>query len=242
MVLINLDALSDTELRCIAQQEGLPGWKDAERDDLMEQLQEKYEDADDAKETAPVGSQSRRFCTSLTDFGSHKQVAGMLPGVEELPKSYNETSIHLLLRDPEWAFAYWSISPSEKAEYLLDENDSPLFLRVHMTQTDGMNKSYFDISIGNDDEEWNINLPSVGYGYSVSLCAHLPNGEMQVLAESKTVETYPCYWESHYDEIAMNPALFSVQFSSVLTNVGEVADNQVLRNVAKILSKGVLES
>jgi hypothetical protein len=58
----------------------------------------------------------------------------------------------------------------------------------------------------------------------------------------KNIETFPSYWEEHYDEISMDKDKFNVMFSSVLSNEGEVADNPMLRSVARILSKGVLES
>ena len=40
----------------------------------------------------------------------------------------------------------------------------------------------------------------------------------------------------------MDKGKFNVLFSSVISNDGEVADNPMLRSVAKILSKGVLGS
>lgn len=47
MVLINLDLLSDAELRYIARQEGFSDWETLDREDLTEQLQEKYEEEDE---------------------------------------------------------------------------------------------------------------------------------------------------------------------------------------------------
>lgn len=241
MVLINLDALSDSELRCIAEQDGLEDWAQLDRDDLIEQLQEKYDDDEPHKE---IETKSKRFCTSLTNgkVGDEKAFDS-LPGVESLPKTYNDTCIHMLLRDPQWAYAYWSISPHTRAELVGDHKPQAksLFLRITMRDAEDKEKACFDISVGLDDDQWNINLPHIGYLYDVSLYATLGSGKELRLAQSNTIRTYASYWESHYDEIAMNAGLFRLQFSSVVTNRGEIADNPILRGIAKVLGKGVIE-
>jgi len=243
MVLINLGLLSDTELRYIARQEGFSDWESLDRDELIEQLQEKYEEEDEPVTGARDTVSQKRFLTSLTDFSSPSAKTNSLPGVEELPKTYNETSIHLLLRDPQWAFAYWSLSPSSRLEMLSSDENPILLLRVTITdmQKNG-ERSSFDIRVGIDDEQWNINLPNNGCAYEVALLWQKNDGECVTLANSKSVETFPSYWEEHYDEISMDKGKFNVLFSSVISNDGEVADNPMLRSVAKILSKGVLGS
>ncbi|MCH3908557.1 MAG: DUF4912 domain-containing protein [Sphaerochaeta sp.] len=242
MVLIHLELLSDAELRYIARQEGFSDWESLDRDELIEQLQEKYEDEDDQNPIARDTVSQKRFLTSLTDFGSPDKKNGMLPGLEELPKAYNETSVHLLLRDPQWAYAYWSLSAATRTEITSEMENPELLLRVSMHDPQSGEKASFDISIGLADDQWNINLPRLGGVYGVSILWRKADGSTITLAQSKTVETFPSYWEEHYDEISMDKDKFNVMFSSVLSNEGEVADNPMLRSVARILSKGVLES
>ncbi|MFA6844194.1 MAG: DUF4912 domain-containing protein [Sphaerochaetaceae bacterium] len=243
MILIDIDSLSDTELRYIAQQEGFEDWETIDREDLIEQLQEKYDDSDiDFSSVIASAMNQKRFCTSLTDFTSKSNSSDFLPGVENLPPSYNETSIHLLLRDPQWAYAYWSLSPCTKAQFFEGKvQTGEVFLRVNMVDQHDNSRSFFDICVGLDDEQWNINLPQMGCKYDVTLCFKDGQGVMGSLAQSNVVETFHSYWENHYDEIAMDRALFYVHFSSVVTKEGEVANNPVLKNIAKILSEGVLE-
>ncbi len=62
MVLINLDLLSDAELRYIARQEGFSDWETLDREDLTEQLQEKYEEEDE-------GGQPSRDTIRFRDSG-----------------------------------------------------------------------------------------------------------------------------------------------------------------------------
>lgn len=244
MVLINLDLLSDAELRYIARQEGFSNWETLDREDLTEQLQEKYEEEDEGGQPSRDTISQKRFLTSLTDFGTPGKKSVQLPGVEELPKTYNETSIHLLLRDPQWAYAYWSISPATRGEITgcVQGADPELLLCVVMRDPESGETSSFDIRVGIEDEQWNINLPRIGGVYSVSLLWRKSDGGNITLAKSKPIETFPSYWDDHYDEISMDKNKFNVMFSSVISNEGEVADNAMLRSVARIISKGALET
>ncbi|WP_320130522.1 DUF4912 domain-containing protein [uncultured Sphaerochaeta sp.] len=244
MILINIDSLSTTELQYIAQQEGFENWSTLDRDELIEELEDAYEDQDDTRLDPNVKTSvvRKRFCNALTDYRGTQQDINGLPGVEDLPDTYAETSIHLLLRDPEWAYAYWSIAPTTRSS-LFGENEiqkGDLFLRITTIRCKDKDKKTFDINIGIEDTQWNINLSDMGCSYSVALCFKDRKGTITSLAESKSVETFFPYWADHYDEIAMNRKLFNIHFSSVVTKEGEVADNVILREIAQTLSKGVL--
>lgn len=244
MILINIDSLSTTELQYIAQQEGFENWQTLDRSELIEALEDAYEDQDDERLSSGVRASvtRKRFCNALTDYRGSKQDVNDLPGMEDLPDNYADTSIHLLLRDPEWAYAYWSISPVTKAE-LFGEGDTlngSIFLRVTKRRLAGGEPKTFDIAIDLSDSEWNINLADMGCSYSVSLCFKDRKGRIVSLADSESVETYAPYWADHYDEIAMDDKLFNIHFSSVVTREGEIADNVILREIAQTLSKGVL--
>jgi predicted DsbA family dithiol-disulfide isomerase len=80
----------------------------------------------------------------------------------------------------------------------------------------------------------------MGNSYRVALCYRNKKGLEMSLAESKDVSTYASYWANHYDEMAMDPNLFNVHFSSLVTKEGEVVDNAVLQEIAQTLSGGVL--
>ncbi len=243
MILINIDSLSTTELQYIAQQEGLQAWQSLDREELIDALEEAFGEQEDETPSALKGKNARsRFCNSLTDFRGSEQVVNGLPGVEDLPQSYYDTSIHLLLRDPQWAYAYWSISPSSMQMIFGEDgqNQSSLFLRVQETEITTSEVKTFDISIGREDDQWNINLPSQGSSYIVDLCYRDKKGNEMSLAQSKQVETYPAYWESRMDELSNDRSLFLVHFSSLVTKEGEIVDNAVIREMAQTLSKGVL--
>ncbi len=104
-----------------------------------------------------------------------------------IPERYDETKIVLMLRDPDWAFAYWDIETSLTAGLKSDEKFSSLILRVY----DNNDRSfYFDIKIQFSDMGWYIKLPRRDSSYVIEL-GYISGGMYTVLAESNTIYT-PC--------------------------------------------------
>ncbi len=242
MILIKIDALTTTELQYIAQQEGMEDWESLERDDLIEALEDRYDEQEfDGRTDRDEKVNRRRYCNSLTDYRGNEDLQLELPGVEELPEVYAETTIHLLLRDPYWAYAFWSISPIEKNRIEEAGETKDLFLRVSMQRNDAEDSDteFFDIAVGFDDTDWNINLPEMGCTYSVTLCRLDPEGGVEELCASKSVQTPKCYWEDHLNELNSDPALFKLYFSSLITKDGVVVDNPTVREIADSLSAGM---
>lgn len=236
MILIKIDALTTTELQYIAQQEGMENWESLERDELIEALEDLYDEQEFEDRPDRDSKVNRnRFCNSLTDFRGKDDIQLELPGVEELPAVYAETSIHLLLRDPYWAYAFWSISPIDRSRIEEEGGIKDLLLRVSMRRS-AADDEFFDISVGFDDTDWNINLPEMGCEYSVSLCKMDHEGGLEVLCESKTVRTPKCYWTDHLDQLREEPALFKLYFSSLVTKGGIIVDNPTVQEIATSLS------
>ncbi len=109
----------------------------------------------------------------------------------ELPESYNETKITLLLRDPLWAFAYWDLKQSDVARI---ENlpDATLLLRVYQVDENAKKASGrtvpFEIPVKLADRRWYINLPKTGLKYSLEYIVQDGQDEW-VLCESNSVES-----------------------------------------------------
>jgi hypothetical protein len=96
-----------------------------------------------------------------------------LPDDYELPESYNDTRIVLILRDPGWAFAYWDIAEEERKRLERSATFEHLVLRVcegaancdkHASQT-------YDIPVSLTDDRWYINLPRQATHYCIQLRA-----------------------------------------------------------------------
>lgn len=108
----------------------------------------------------------------------------------ELPESYNETRIVLLLRDPGWAFAYWDLRNTDRHEFQRSDTFEGLLLRVFtLPRSDARideARDRFDIPITLLDERWYINLPEQETCYRLELVALIDEGERR-LATSNVI-------------------------------------------------------
>jgi uncharacterized protein len=108
----------------------------------------------------------------------------------ELPDSYNETRVVLMLRDPSWAFAYWDLREAERSEFLRSEVFDGLVLRVYSMDSAETKladaRQRFDIPVTLLDSRWYINLPDQETLYRLALVA-LVDGRERSLAVSNVI-------------------------------------------------------
>lgn len=225
MVLINIDTLSDAELRCIAQQEDVEDWEDLSREELIDSIEEIYEDGNRLEPTHPSYT-GHRYVKTLTNVDC--QGAFGLPGVEELPDSYNETSIHFIMKDANWAYAFWSLSPQDAA--LLEEQGESLAIRATVLAKGDMPEASFDIDVLGSDMDWSFELPWPGREYKAFLIAKGGSDKEHVLAESNVVCVEES-WLSLHPEVLMDRDRFDVLVSSLVTKGGEVINNRQVREI-----------
>lgn len=228
MVLINIDTLSDSELRYIAQQEELEDWKDLSREELIEELESLYE-KDDVQQNLS-GSSERKFVRTLTVLES-ENVLG-LPGTEELPQHYNETEIHVIQKDSSWAYAFWNISNHRKKE--LESARAGLLLRTKVSDCEGTVKAVYDIDVSLQDSNWTIELPYAGFRYQTSLVAVTASGQ-EVVCQSAPIETNAC-WLSENPEMLRDDVTFRTIFPSLITNGGEVFGNRRILGLIDLMN------
>jgi len=230
MILINIESLSDNELRNIAQQEDLEDWESLSREELIEGLEELYGEDDELLDGNSANSK-KKYVNTLTDVQSDNVLS--LPGVERLPESYNDTSVHMVLKDSDWAFVFWSISPQQLSE--LEESGAGLILRN--TRLDGNDApvAEYDIDITSTDTSWTVELPYAGFRYRVSLVA--VSGEKEsVICTSNTLETTESWFATHADALE-DSVVFRSVFSSLIMKGGTVIPNrQLLSLVEKMQS------
>lgn len=88
----------------------------------------------------------------------HRQGTPVIP--PELPDSYNDTRLVLMVRDPEWLFAYWEINDGHW-ENLIHQHGEAAARRHNITlrvfeMSDQM--GYFDINVGGLARDWHIRV------------------------------------------------------------------------------------
>lgn len=115
----------------------------------------------------------------------------------EIPSSYNDTKIVLMVRDPYWLHTYWSINPSA-IEYINANfrqwNQIPLILRVYditgAHTFDGSNSNYyFDIHINQEANNWYIHVGGPNRSFCVDLGFIQDNGAFYTITRSNIVTT-----------------------------------------------------
>ncbi len=130
------------------------------------------------------------------DDGSKKdepvELSGDVERENTLPVSYNETSVHVLLRNPAWAFVYWDISESELERIEDDFLSDSVFLHVRYFKTfeDEKPVDAFDIHVPLSDRERYILLSQVGACFDVQLVVH-DDQQIRILAETNRREAAP---------------------------------------------------
>jgi hypothetical protein len=109
-----------------------------------------------------------------------------------IPEHYHKTEGVLMVRDPNWAFAYWEIAEQRRAELESEPGLLQLVLRVHdveLVDFNGSNSnSYFDIPIQFSDSSWYIYLPHPDCSYLFEL-GYLNRQGYRILARSNAIRT-----------------------------------------------------
>ncbi len=232
MILIKIDSLSTQELRNIAQTENVENYETLSREDLIQTLREIYEEDDDVQDRGDV---NRRFLYGITDYRDIDKDVVELPGVEELPESYPTTEIHMLYKNPNWAYVYWSISPQDLAK-LEECRVKELRLRVNVEKNG--NTESFDIPVSLEDVEWTLSLPSEGGSCYVSLIVELKDEERE-LTRSASVKLIESYWLEHASEIPENDNLFKIYLSLLTTKEGYLAESPLVEEILAAAKEGV---
>lgn len=224
MVLVNIENLSDNELRNIAEQENLEDWENLSREELIEQLEEIYDDEDnEAVQEIHSGSSIRKFVNTLTAVKSDNDLS--MPGTEPLPESYNETSIHMVLKDMNWAYVFWSISEQQLAE--IEELGATLVLRTIRTPKNGGEQSSYDIDVSLTDRDWTLELPFFGYAYQTFLI-RIHGNEETPLCKSNIVKTNKSWFLEHPYTLR-DQHYFNKMMDSVILKDGTLCTNKAIQ-------------
>ena len=229
MILVKVDSLSTQELRNIAEEEGVVGFDALDRDGLVAALREYF---DEDEESARDSSVNRRFLYGLTDYRDIDKEIDKLPGVVDLPESYPNTEIHLLYKNPDWAYAYWAISQFDLKR--LEESGGDLFLTVHVS--DKTRERAFSIPITIEDSEWNVALPSHGGTCSVSITTEV-DGKSLELAHSSPLKLIDSYYLENPDEVIKNDNLFRIYLSQITNKDGEIEYTPLVKEILDLYEK-----
>lgn len=237
MILVNLEQLSTDELRNLSEQEKIEGFEELSREELIQELSEKYEEeyAEYGLDEDKKSDLNIKYFSSFTDYTDNSENITQLPGVEDLPDHYEETSIHLLSKNSDWGYAFWSISTLDQEK--IDEKKGVPLLLVTLTRKDG-EKECYDIPISEEDDEWNIGFSYESKSIIVSLCVDYPDGSRDTLAQSKPLEMCSSYWIDNKGKMKENDSLFKIYLSLITTKTGEIINNSIVKEIISEYAEG----
>ncbi len=141
----------------------------------------------------------------------------------ELPESFNETEISVILRNPAWAFVYWDISE----DALQRISDSPRFknlvLRVSYfdKEDDVTPVEYYDLQITLADREQYILLETGKKYLRVDLVAFFIDGNYDSLTISEKIR------------LPETPAIFAKAFPGQEVNIPEILELSGMKKLLK---------
>jgi hypothetical protein len=106
------------------------------------------------------------------------------------PQTYGVNRLRLLVKDPEWLFAYWDVDPRALESLRADLGErasalSQLTLRVFEDQRGGASM----FLVPQDARTWYVPTRSGGRAYRAEVGVMLPSGEFRPLAQSDSVVT-----------------------------------------------------
>ena len=108
---------------------------------------------------------------------------------KELPSTYNETTIDVVLRNPAWAYVFWDISSSDLQDVINAKGFSKLILKVNFWESINSEKTedLCELSISTEDRAQYIFLPAGKNCFSIDLIAEFTNLEPKRLTTSRKI-------------------------------------------------------
>lgn len=133
-------------------------------------------------ELLEIAEENERF----SQHASYLADAAMPEPDENLPETYNETRVTVLIRDPGWIFVYWDFHTSQFNAITNLESFETFFLRVNTFSREDPTKliDFFDVDVGVNDRKWYIHLADCRNICRVDLYARNTHEKDRLLAAS----------------------------------------------------------
>ena len=106
------------------------------------------------------------------------------------PESYGQDRVRLLVKDPDWLFSHWDVSPEALAAVKETIGERAMSLaRLTLRIADPVNGGMSDILLPPGARSWYVRTDRKPRSYKAELGLTLASGEFRRLAESNTVVT-----------------------------------------------------
>jgi hypothetical protein len=106
------------------------------------------------------------------------------------PETYRVNRVRLLVKDPDWLFAYWDVDPGSIQKLVKGFGKRAVELsRLTLRITDPHNGGHADILLPAGARWWYVRADVVRRAYRAEIGITLPSGEFRRLAQSNVVTT-----------------------------------------------------
>lgn len=157
-------------------------------------LADKYgiEIPDDLNRTFIVGEilEASEEFSSPAKSNSVEIMEGDVQVPDQLPESYNNTCIDVIIRNPAWLFAFWDIKESDLSSLKTKPDFDSIFLHISFFSSADSEDPDDSIDIKTDLEtrEQYVLLPSGKRFIKIDLAASITGKQPEVLCSSRMVE------------------------------------------------------
>ncbi len=142
-----------------------------------------------------TGGRKKKVVAARAVVSSNGRGASVLPRiiyraepVNELPYSYNETRLVLLVRDPWWAFGYWDFS-GDTWHWIQDMRHRKTGLRSVLRVHNLDEKSFYDIEVQLETKNWYLHLGLPDTSFEAELGMIDASGRFYLIARSNRIYT-----------------------------------------------------
>lgn len=228
----NLESMSIKRLRCIGSRLGIKDDEILDQDELISAIEEILEErsADRYLKNNEVMNLKGKKYDLVDDLCTEAEGEP----VYEIPEFYVETSVHVLLRDPHWAFVYWNLNLKDLEVMKEAHGQLQLVLRVHELSHPRLPltkcRNFFDISVKEEDSSWYVNLLKPGSWYVASLIASAGDWS-EMLTSSNEIYSPGGYWLERIDELKQNERELALFHSAVTDFSGHEVDSVLVKNI-----------
>ena len=207
LTLAHLETLSSADLIALADDYGIDIPDNLNRRFIIGELLEVAQDMPAESEPVQV----------MNEQGEFPEKSG------ELPSSFNETEISVILRNPAWAFVYWDISADGVKKLSESSRLKNLLLRVLYFENESETNpiEYFDLQISLEDREQYILLEPGKKFFRVDLVALFNDGSSDNLTVSDRIR------------LPETPAIFSKAFPGQEVDIPKILEVSGMKKLLK---------
>ncbi|ACK70396.1 Rho termination factor domain protein [Gloeothece citriformis PCC 7424] len=247
-----LEEMTLRQLRKVASECNISRYSRMRKAQLLDAVKKALQET--TSQNPSIVQEEQTVEASKFDVGQEDQLGGPLSSVDDglgdLPGGYGDSTIVLMPRDPQWAYAYWDV-PNEHKEELRRQGGQQLALRIY--DVTDINLDYqgpHNVQEYLCDElarEWYMPIPVSDRDYMIDIGYRSGDGRWLVLARSAPVRippVYPSDWVEdifvtvNWEEDLRGKTVYKLVTPAQRQQAGVAADNPIYKQIFDMAQTG----